>query len=394
MSSASRPADRFFRHPIAPPSPPPRLVCPTKRSDLPEWDAFYRAVTALPQVGIPSPDRLRLFDPEELFEFWTFLVESAGEGIERVRETLRRLIEREIPDNPADLFTVPLVPAPEFSAVSDLGLEFPHFARAGVIECLEESVILSRAGDGTLSFPPLLLLGDPGVGKTRFFQRLVKAFNVPSSSKIDCAVATAGWILSGSSSTWSNAKAGEIFSLLTTYRHGLGNPLIFLDELDKARETRESSPLHTLYTLLEPESARQFRDEFCPIRIDASRLLWVAAGNDPASIPAPILSRFRVFTVPSPTPEEKRQIAARIWEDLRASSWGSHFDPTLPGEVVEPLLELAPREIRARLLSGAARALRRQGLPSPDDEEGLRLSVDDVRLQAGIPSRQKMGFRT
>ena len=50
MSSASRPADRFFRHPIAPPSPPPRLVCPTKRSDLPEWDVFYRAVTALPHI--------------------------------------------------------------------------------------------------------------------------------------------------------------------------------------------------------------------------------------------------------------------------------------------------------------------------------------------------------
>ncbi|MDA8060235.1 MAG: AAA family ATPase [Nitrospiraceae bacterium] len=393
MASASRPVDRFFREPSSPPSPPLRLVCPTKSSPRSEWEDFYRAITLLPQVGIPPSDRLRLFDPEEIFEFWTFLAESAGEGVERVRETFRRLLEQEIPENPADLFTVPLVPAPEFSAVADLGLEFPHFARAGVIECLEESVILSRAGDGTLSFPPLLLLGDPGVGKTRFFQRLAKAFNVPSQARIDCAVATAGWILSGTSSTWANAKPGEIFALLTTYRHGLGNPLIFLDELDKARENRESSPLHTLYTLLEPEGARQFRDEFCPIRIDASRLLWVAAGNDLSGIPDPILSRFRVFTVPSPTPGEKRQIAARIWEELRTSPWGSHFDPILPGEVVEPLLDLAPREIRARLLSGAARALKRQGIPEPNDEEGLRLSVDDVHLQAGLPPRKGMGFR-
>ena len=97
--------------------------------------------------------------------------------------------------------------------------------------------------------------------------------------------------------------------------------------------------------------------------------------------------------MPSPTPGEKRQIAARIWEDLRTSPWGSHFDPTLPEAVVEPLLDLAPREIRARLLSGAARALKRQGIPETNDEEGLRLSVDDVRLQTGPPSRKGMGFR-
>ncbi|MEC4683593.1 MAG: AAA family ATPase, partial [Nitrospirota bacterium] len=313
--SSSPGLQRFFKDDSPTlPQAPRGISCP-KGPETGEWEVFYDRVVTRVLRGTPSPGRHRLFDPEEAFDFWHALVSGSGEGVDRVRDGFRRLIEGRIPDNPADLLTVPLVPAPDVSVVRALAQEFPHFARAGVIEALEESLVLARAGDGNLFFPPILLLGDPGVGKTRFFRRMGEMFAVLSRFELDCAMASAGWILSGSSSTWAGSKAGAVFSLLATDRGGLGNPLIFLDELDKAREMRDSTPLQTLYTLLEPEGARQFRDEFFPIRLDASRILWMAAGNELSPIPAPIQSRFRIFVVPAPSPDEKRSLAIGIWRE-------------------------------------------------------------------------------
>ena len=264
-----------------------RIICPTT-PDQKSWALFYHQIVTRVLDGTPSPNRHRLFDPEEIFEFWDALANGKGEGMDRTRECFRGVIEGRIPDNPADLFTVPLTTVPTLEILDSLAGEFPHFVRAGILDALTESLVLTQAGDGTLSFDPILLLGDPGVGKSRFFRRLAQGLGIHSTFEIDCAIASAGWILSGSSSTWAGSKPGEIFTLLTTYRGGLGNPLIFLDEIDKVGETRETSPTQTLYTLLEPEGARRFRDEFCPIRMDASRVLWVAAGNEAGPIPPPI----------------------------------------------------------------------------------------------------------
>lgn len=366
-----------------------RIICPTT-PDQKSWALFYHQIVTRVLDGTPSPNRHRLFDPEEIFEFWDALANGKGEGMDRTRECFRGVIEGRIPDNPADLFTVPLTTVPTLEILDSLAGEFPHFVRAGILDALTESLVLTQAGDGTLSFDPILLLGDPGVGKSRFFRRLAQGLGIHSTFEIDCAIASAGWILSGSSSTWAGSKPGEIFTLLTTYRGGLGNPLIFLDEIDKVGETRETSPTQTLYTLLEPEGARRFRDEFCPIRMDASRVLWVAAGNEAGPIPPPIRSRFRIFSIPTPTPGEKRDIANGIWKELLENHWGRHFAAPLPEAVLDLLIPLSPREMGTRLRSAAGRALVCAGSRNPNV---LALKPEDVCRHPEPRDPRTIGFR-
>ena len=64
-----------------------------------------------------------------------------------------------------------------------------------------------------LELPPMLLLGEPGIGKTHFARKLAELLGtgfgfVPMSSL------TAGWVLSGASSQWKNAKPGKVFDTL------------------------------------------------------------------------------------------------------------------------------------------------------------------------------------
>ena len=369
-----------------------RITYPTGSDPDDVWaHYYYQTVTEVREKEV-SPLRLRVIDHEEAFEFWHSLSKSKAEGVERTRECFRILLDILISSNPADLFTVPLAPTPEPSSLEMLAAEFPHFFRAGVIDALFENCVLAKAGDGVATFDPILLVGDPGVGKTRFFRRLAHIFGIRSTFEIDCAIASATWILSGLASSWAGSKPGEVFTLLTSYRGGLGNPLLFLDELDKVHIEREESPVQTLYTLLEPESARRFRDEYCPIRIDASRIMWVAAANSLDPVPLPIRSRFRVFSISMPTSREKKGIARSIWSELRTNAWGHFFADSLSSKVLDILTPLSPREMRIRLKSAAPRAFMRTRHKGPGSCE---IRPEDFRISQKCDEdrRTSIGFR-
>ena len=65
---------------------------------------------------------------------------------------------------------------------------------------------------------------------------------------------TAGWLLSGASSQWKGAKPGKVFESLVDGRYA--NPVIVIDEIDKAASDAQYDPLGSLYSLLEHDTAR------------------------------------------------------------------------------------------------------------------------------------------
>lgn len=264
------------------------------------------------------------------------------------------------------------VEAPAPADIEALAEAFPNFAP--VVEHYAAQVAIARLGNGRLRLLPVLLLGEAGIGKTVFSQRLADVLGV-RRFEVAFGHATQGGQLGGLSSFWSNGKQGAVFDALLLGREM--NPVFLLDEIDKAAESRYD-PLGSLYALLEVESARRFADEFAELPIDASWFAWLATANDLGRIPAPIQSRLVVFEVRRPTACELRRIGRAQYRRLIE---GYGLAGQLPAEPPAVLLERAaasPRELGLVLQTAIGRMARDRlagkavGFDYPGPEEARR----------------------
>ena len=247
--------------------------------------------------------------------------------------------------------------------------ELPNFGR--VLEDIRKQLALCMDSEDAVELPPMLLLGAPGIGKTHFARRIAQLLGtgfgfVPMSSL------TAGWILGGASSQWKNAKPGKVFE---TFLNGeYANPVMVVDELDKASAEGQYDPLGALYGLLEIDTAMRFVDEFAEVPIDASGAVWFATANDATRIPDPILNRMHVYEIEAPDADGAARIALAIYREIRgAHDWGKRFPQAPAATVVDKLAALSPREMRRAVLAafGNAKIASRAEL-RPEDVQDAR----------------------
>ena len=135
------------------------------------------------------------------------------------------------------------------------------------------------------------------------------------------------------------------------------NPVMVVDEIDKAARRACLRPARRALRLLEHDTAGAFIDEFAEVPIDASQVIWIATANDERAIPEPILNRMNVYEVQAPDHEAARAHRARLYAEIRADhDWGQRFEPEPRADVLDRLAELAPRDMRRALMTGFGNA--------------------------------------
>src|SRR6266513_4009420 len=293
-------------------------------------------------VTIPIAGFKDVYDVPSVEKALQELSPTANEALRALYEKMLRL--------GGQRFTVKPSALPEMETLFE---ELPNFGEA--LEDIRKHLALCIDSDDSIELPPMLLLGEPGIGKTHFARKIAQLLGtgfgfVPMSSL------TAGWVLSGASSQWKNAKPGKVFD---TFLNGdYANPLIVVDELDKASSDGQYDPLGA----------------FDELPIDASGALWLATANDAARIPDPLLNRLSIYEIEAPDAAGSARIAATIYREIRSThDWGRQFPESLSPLALEKLASLPPREMRRVVHSAFGNAkLAGRGEIGPDDLQDAR----------------------
>ena len=192
---------------------------------------------------------------------------------------------------------------------------FP-WAKSPIEEIVGHLCISSTYGaNPTFLLPPLLLVGDKGTGKTTLLKKIAELTGIDLMLSSG-AVSDSGGLLSVARG-WSTSRPSGVFSFMVERK--LANPIIFIDELDKAQDISANQNGNLQSALLSMIGSEKYYDNCLLGNLNFSRVSFVASANDETNIYEPLLDRFLVLTMPKPQKQHIEVALRNIECELKKS---------------------------------------------------------------------------
>jgi hypothetical protein len=184
-------------------------------------------------------------------------------------------------------------------------------------------------------------------------------------------------MIGGTGRRWSTAE--PCHPLLAILRAGVANPVILIDEVEKAATRTDYGRLwDSLLPLLEVETASRYPDPALQTTLNLAHVSYLATANAVEPLPQPLRDRFRILAFPTPTSEDIHALLPPLAEgyaDERGQDvrWFAPFS----GEEIEAVAASWKRGLRA-----SPSAPRRRRPPGPRQIHSATLS-DALRTVGG-----------
>jgi len=226
---------------------------------------------------------------------------------------------------------------------------------------------------GSIDGSILLLVGPPGVGKTSIGRSVADAlgrkfYRFSLGGMRDEAE------IKGHRRTYIGAMPGKLVQALKDV--DVANPVIMLDEIDKVGASYQGDPASALLEVLDPEQNGEFLDHYLDLRVDLSRVLFIATANQVDTIPPALLDRMETIRLSGYIAEEKLAIARNhLWPRLLERHGASPTQVRINEAALRLVIDGYCREAGVRQLEKQLAALIRKSVVRIVDGE-----VERVRL--------------
>lgn len=223
-------------------------------------------------------------------------------------------------DDPQEKFAALLTPLPLVASTSGPDLiyealrkEFPWMTEANRVVALA----VAKCGRQKIPYfrlPPMLIVGPPGIGKTRWINRVCELVGVDFHSMSLSGIQNTMSIV-GSERGWASARPSFMaYGFLETK---IANPILHVDEVDKASPNHAGTDVTEAFLpMLEKETSLAYRDIYLLGDLNLSFSSFIFSANDLAPLSQPFLTRVKVLHVERPSREHIGPIVTRMLSEV------------------------------------------------------------------------------